>query len=65
MSVMYTKIHKKYYNLSNFQHPGGMVAISLATSRDATELFESHHQFSDKKKIDTLLKKFVLLLKYA
>jgi cytochrome b involved in lipid metabolism len=55
---IYTKIHNKTYNLSGFSHPGGMVALSLASSRDATELFESHHQFSDKSKINSILQKY-------
>ena len=55
---MYTKIHKKYYDLSGFDHPGGMIAISLAASRDATELYELHHQFSDKIRVSSILKKY-------
>jgi hypothetical protein len=56
--IMFTKIHNKYYDLRGFDHPGGMVALSLAASRDATELFESHHQFSDKTLIKQTLKKY-------
>lgn len=55
---MYTKIHKKYYDLTGFDHPGGMVALSLASGRDATELFELHHQFSDKARVAAILQKF-------
>jgi fatty acid desaturase len=39
-------IHGKQYDLSNFKHPGGPVALSLAADRDATQLFESYHPFS-------------------
>ena len=41
-----TKIHDKYYDLTNFKHPGGPITLSLVEGRDGTELFESHHLFS-------------------
>ena len=44
-----TKIHNKYYDLTNFNHPGGEDAIKLAYKRDATVLFESHHPFFRKR----------------
>lgn len=56
--MVYTKIHDKYYDLSGFAHPGGMVAISLAQGRDATELFEMHHQFSDRSIIESFMRKY-------
>jgi len=56
--MVFTKIHGKYYNLAGYDHPGGPVALSLADSRDATELFESHHLFSDKSKLASILKKY-------
>ena len=56
--MVYTKIHNKYYDLQGFNHPGGMVAISLAQGRDATELFELHHQFSDPSVISAHLQKY-------
>ena len=34
------------------------MAISLASSRDATELFESHHHFSDKAMVTAMLNKY-------
>lgn len=55
---MITKIHNKYYDLSNFKHPGGPIPISLADNRDATELFESHHLLSDRYKILKILDKY-------
>lgn len=55
---IYTKIHEKYYDLTGFSHPGGPVALSLAASRDATELFESHHHFSNKSMVNSVLQKY-------
>jgi fatty acid desaturase len=53
-----SKVHEKYYDLTDFKHPGGDIALSLAFRRDATELFESMHQFSDKTKLHAILKKY-------
>jgi delta11-fatty-acid desaturase len=55
---MITKIHGKCYDLSNFSHPGGNIPLCLAKGRDATELFESHHLFSDRNKILKILEKY-------
>jgi delta11-fatty-acid desaturase len=52
------KIHNKYYDITNFAHPGGPVAIMAANRRDATALFESHHPFSDRTMMDSVLKKY-------
>jgi delta11-fatty-acid desaturase len=52
------KIHNKYYDITNFAHPGGPVAIMAANRRDATALFESHHPFSDRTMMDNILKKY-------
>ena len=52
------KIHNKYYDITNFDHPGGLVAIMAANRRDATALFESHHPFSDRAMMDDVLKKY-------
>ena len=52
------KIHNKYYDITNFAHPGGPVAIMTANRRDATALFESHHPFSDRTMMDNILKKY-------
>jgi fatty acid desaturase len=52
------KIHNKYYDITNFAHPGGPVAIMAANRRDATALFESHHPFSDRAMMNDLLKKY-------
>jgi fatty acid desaturase len=54
---MITKIHNKYYDLSKFKHPGGIIPLQLADNRDATELFESHHLFSDRSKLLQILAK--------
>ena len=53
-----TRIHNKWYDLSEFNHPGGPVALSLAKGRDATALFESHHYFIPRKRLLKLLSKF-------
>ena len=55
---MITKIHSKYYDLSNFQHPGGNIPMQIACNRDATELFESHHLFADREKLFKILHKY-------
>jgi fatty acid desaturase len=52
------KIHNKYYDITNFVHPGGPVAIMAANRRDATALFESHHPFGDRTIMDNILKKY-------
>jgi len=52
------KIHNKYYDITNFAHPGGPVAIMAANRRDATALFESHHPFGDRTMMDNVLKKY-------
>lgn len=49
-----TKIHNKYYDLTDFKHPGGPIALALADRRDATELFESHHLFTKKDLTDIM-----------
>lgn len=43
-----TKIHDHYYDLTEFNHPGGPIPIALIEGRDGTELFESHHLFTNK-----------------
>jgi delta11-fatty-acid desaturase len=52
------KIHNKYYDITNFAHPGGPVAIMAANRRDATALFESHHPFSERTMMNNILKKY-------
>ena len=52
------KIHNKYYDVTNFTHPGGPIAIMAANRRDATALFESHHTFSDRDMMNDILKKY-------
>ena len=53
-----TKIHGKYYDLTDFNHPGGDTAIWHAYGRDATVLFESYHPFVSKNKLDSILEKY-------
>jgi hypothetical protein len=53
-----TRVHDKYYDLKDFEHPGGQLALACAYQRDATELFHSYHQFKDRKKILEILKKY-------
>jgi len=43
-----TKIHGRYFDLTAFKHPGGPIALGLVAGRDGTELFESHHIFTDR-----------------
>ena len=49
-----TKIHNKYYDLTDFKHPGGPIPIGLIENRDGTELFESHHLFTNRNTMDIL-----------
>jgi len=49
-----TKIHGKYYDLTEFKHPGGPLALACIDNRDGTELFESHHLFTRKNTLDIL-----------
>jgi delta11-fatty-acid desaturase len=49
-----TKILGRYYDLTDFKHPAGPIAIACAEGRDATELFMSHHLFTKKDVKDIL-----------
>jgi Cytochrome b5-like Heme/Steroid binding domain len=51
---MITMIHGKYYDLTEFKHPGGPIALGLIENRDGTELFESHHLFTRKSTLSIL-----------
>jgi hypothetical protein len=44
-----TKIHGKFFDLTNFRHPGGPQTLSCAADRDATEIWESYHIMTRKK----------------
>ncbi|BBN04599.1 protein MpFAD4 [Marchantia polymorpha subsp. ruderalis] len=57
-----TKIHDKWYDLTDFEkiHPGGPVALGLASGRDGTVMFESHHPFTHRKILDAILQKYEL-----
>ena len=53
-----TKIFNKYYDLTNFKHPGGHIAIEHSYGRDATGLFKSYHPFIDQNKLKLILEKY-------
>ena len=55
---LYTKIRGEWYDLKDFDHPGGPVALALAEGRDATALFESHHYLIETKRIYAVLNKY-------
>ena len=52
-----TRIFGEFYDVTNFDHPGGKTALSLCVGRDATELFHSCHQLADEKKVKAILSK--------
>ncbi|EGD79088.1 microsomal delta-5 desaturase [Salpingoeca rosetta] len=52
------RIHGKWYDVEGFNHPGGPVMISLGKGRDATGLFESHHPFTSRARLEKLLAKY-------
>lgn len=56
--VIITKIHNKYYNIENFNHPGGKDAIWHAYGRDSTAMFEMYHPFVNKETLYSVLKKY-------
>jgi fatty acid desaturase len=53
-----TLIDGRHYDLSQFDHPGGLFPLSCAFGRDATEMFYTYHQFKNMFKIRQQLKKF-------
>ena len=57
---MIVKIHKKYYDISNFleKHPGGKKILESCEGIDATNAFESYHAFSNMNKIQEIMKKY-------
>lgn len=55
-----TKIDNNYYDLTNFDHPGGELAIKHIINRNGTVLFESHHSLHDQDKIRQILNKYKL-----
>ena len=50
-----SKINGKYYDLSNFNHPGGEIALWHSYGRDATILFKSYHPFVSEKKLESIV----------
>ena len=57
---MITKIHNKYYNLSDFKkkHPGGEKILECCEGIDATAAFESYHVFVNMEKIKRTMKQY-------
>jgi linoleoyl-CoA desaturase len=52
-------IHKKIYDLIDFNHPGGLEILELCKNEpDCTALFESYHAFCDMDKIKNTMKKY-------
>ena len=52
------KIHGKWYDVAQFEHPGGPVMLELGYKRDATAMFEAHHPFTPRPKLEQLLRKY-------
>lgn len=46
------------YDLTNFNHPGGIYSINLINNRDGTCLFESYHPVSNRDNLNNILKKY-------
>ena len=53
-----TRIHGRWHDLTEFDHPGGPIALSLIHLRDGTALFESHHPLSDRKSLLRILARY-------
>ena len=53
-----TKIFNKYYDLTNFKHPGGNISIENAYGIDATGLFKLYHPLIDQNKLILILEKY-------
>jgi hypothetical protein len=51
-------VHKKWYDLTGFEHPGGPAALDHMYRRDGTVLFEMHHPLSDRKHLFSTLAKY-------
>ena len=52
-------INDKYYDLREFDHPGGKGILELCKDEpDCSALFESYHTFADMNKIKLLMKKY-------
>jgi delta11-fatty-acid desaturase len=49
-----TRIHGRYYDVGEFDHPGGCPALECARDRDATALFESYHALHRARPLRTL-----------
>jgi len=52
------QIHGVWYDVTDFKHPGGPVALNLGRDRDATSLFEAHHAFTPRTRLEGLLNKY-------
>jgi len=51
------RIHNVWYDMSGYKHPGGPVMLSLGGGRDATALFEAHHPFTARSRLEAVLSK--------
>lgn len=54
MASLVTRIHGRYYDVGEFDHPGGCPALECARDRDATALFESYHALHRSRPLRTL-----------
>ena len=55
---MKTKIHGKMYDLTKFNHPGGIIPMYLIENNDGTCLFESYHPVSNRDALLKILEKY-------
>jgi len=49
-----TVIHGKVYELSKFEHPGGIIALDHIKQRDGTIFYQNYHQLLDMKRVDAV-----------
>lgn len=52
------RIHGTWYDMEGFNHPGGPIMMSLGKGRDATGLFESHHPFTSRRRLEAIMRKY-------
>jgi len=55
---MKTRIHGKMYDLTKFNHPGGIIPLYLIENNDGTCLFESYHPVSNRESLLKILEKY-------
>jgi fatty acid desaturase/cytochrome b involved in lipid metabolism len=59
-SRLHVYIHGIWYDMTDFNHPGGPVAMNLGKGRDASVLFESSHLTTSSNVLIPLLKKYMV-----